>query len=260
MSLTAADLAAYIGAASWLPQIAGWIHGWWAKPIITIVADRTAELGFTRLGPILNIRMALSAERKDAIIDAFEATLTHEDGDQRRLRWAGMSETFSEITDGLGNKQVVSRETTVAFKIGTDALLEKYVRFQEPRFSEQSQAVTNDLVSHFTFLRNNKPETFVQETLSSKQFRDTLDTIRRGYWWKPGLYTVSFSMQATERIVLRHNTYVFSLSAIDVDAMNQNLATLETDLINTVNSNLPDPTYLPVNWLWRYVSILRKAA
>jgi hypothetical protein len=61
----------------------------------------------------------------------------HEDGDARVFRWAGLSETFSEIRDNAGNRQVVSREQTpIALKIGTESLVEKFVRFQEPRYQE----------------------------------------------------------------------------------------------------------------------------
>ena len=135
--MTAAEFAAYIGAAAWLPQIAAWIYRVLAKPKITIVPDRYADVGFTSYGPIFNIRMAFTADRKGAIIDGFELDLRHADGDVRTLRWSGLSETFSEITDAMGNRQIVGRDQTpIALKIWTESLVEKIVRFQEPRYHE----------------------------------------------------------------------------------------------------------------------------
>jgi hypothetical protein len=135
--MTPAEIAAYIGAAAWLPQIATWAYRKFVQPAVTIVPDKYAEVGFTPFGPIFNVRMAFSTENKDLIVDGFELLLRHSDGDTRTLRWSGLSETFSEITDAAGNRQVVSRDQTpIALKIGTESLIEKFVRFQEPRYHE----------------------------------------------------------------------------------------------------------------------------
>ena len=90
-SMTTAEIAAYIGAAAWLPQIATWLYRRFVRPLITIVPDKYAEVGFTSYGPIFNVRMAFSSERKDVIIDGFEILLEHEDGDTRTVRWAGLT-------------------------------------------------------------------------------------------------------------------------------------------------------------------------
>ena len=79
--MTAAELAAYIGAAAWLPQIVSWVHRWFVTPKITIIPDRYADVGFTSYGPIFNVRMAFASDRKDAIIDGFELVVQHTDGD-----------------------------------------------------------------------------------------------------------------------------------------------------------------------------------
>lgn len=146
------EIAAYLGAAAWLPQIIYWIYRLYITPQITIVPDKLLELSFTSLGPSLNLRMAFSADRKDAIIDSFEVILKHEDGEERTLRWSGMNETFSEVTDSMGNRQVISKEQpAIAFKIGTESLLEKFVRFHEPRFYDSMRPLVNELTNHFDF-------------------------------------------------------------------------------------------------------------
>lgn len=59
-----AEIAAYIGAAAWAPQIGSWMYGWLVKPRVQILPERMVEVGFTTLGPIFNIRLALSASKK----------------------------------------------------------------------------------------------------------------------------------------------------------------------------------------------------
>jgi hypothetical protein len=212
----------------------------------------------TRFGPIFNLGMALTSDRKPAIIESFYATLKHQDGESRSLIWAGMSETFSEITDPLGNRQIVARETSIAFKISPDVLLEKFVRFQEPRFNEQTQGVINEFASHFTFLRNTS-EKFVEQILRSKELHNVLETQKGCFWWKAGRYDVTFSMGAAKPLTIEKAHYSIRLTNADVDALKHNFATLEAELRNIVNSHLPGYEPEPVNWTWRDVTLEKGA-
>jgi hypothetical protein len=173
MSFKPDEIAAYIGAAAWLPQILTWLYNKLSKPKVIIVPDKTAEIGFTRFGPIFNLRMAIASENRDVIINSLEMILTHEDGETRKFLWSGFSETFSEITDEDGRRQVVSRDQTpIALKISTQILTEKFFRFQEPRYHEQDRKFTIPLVEHFKFLKSqtpNDPHEYVKKTLESKE-------------------------------------------------------------------------------------------
>jgi len=51
--MTPAEIAAYIGAAAWLPQIATLIYRYFVQPVVTIIPDKYAEVGFTSLGQSL---------------------------------------------------------------------------------------------------------------------------------------------------------------------------------------------------------------
>ena len=55
------EIAAYIGAAAWLPQIAAWIYRSVIKPKLRVIPNQFAEVGFTTYGPIFNVRMASSS-------------------------------------------------------------------------------------------------------------------------------------------------------------------------------------------------------
>lgn len=168
--MTSAEIAAYFGAAAWLPQIATWLYRKFVHPVAMIIPDKYAEVGFTPLGPIFNLKMAFSAERKGLIVDGFELRLKHSDGDTHTLRWAGFSETFSEITDNAGNRQVVSRaQTPIALKIGTESLIEKLVRFQEPNYHKTDRPVVLALFAHLNFLKQSIPKDYVAQTLASKE-------------------------------------------------------------------------------------------
>ena len=254
--MTPAEIAAYIGAAAWLPQIATWIYRKFVQSVVTIVPDKYAEVGFTAFGPIFNVRMAFSAENKDLIVDGFELLLRHSDGDTRTLRWSGLSETFSEITDAAGNRQVVGRDQTpIALKIGTESLLEKFVRFQEPRYHETDRPVMSSLIAHFNFLKRSSPGDYVAQTLSSKELFAVLETRQKSFWWKPGRYQITLQLSSPKKFQLTHSQFHFELTSVDIDRLKQNVATLDSDLGNVISSNLPDFKGQPVNWNWANVDV-----
>jgi hypothetical protein len=254
--MTPTEIAAYIGAAAWLPQIATWIYRRFVQPIVTIVPDNYAEIGFTSYGPIFNMRMAFSAENKDLIIDGFELHLRHEAGDTYTLRWAGLKETLSEITDASGNRQVIERDQTpIALKIGTESLIEKFVRFQEPRYHETDRPVTSNLIAHFNFLKRSNPEDYVSQTLSSKELFSVLEARKKAFWWKTGRYQITLKLSSPKQFKLKQSQFGFMLASIDIDRLKENLNNIEIELKNLVKSNLPDFQREEINWSWANVNV-----
>jgi len=254
------EIAAYIGAAAWLPQIASWIYRRVIRPSVRIVPNQYAEAGFTSLGPIFNLRMAFSVDNKDMVIDGMELLLRHQDGESRMLRWAGLGETFSEITDAAGNKQVVSRDQSpIAIKVGTQSLLEKFVRFQEPRYHEGDRPLTQALVAHFNYLKQTKPDAYVADALACKELFSLLEARRKAFWWKPGRYDIEVQLSSPQKFNLSSGRFRFDLTANDVQLLQRNFATLEAEVRNIISSNLPNFQAQPVNWNWANVDVLRAA-
>ncbi len=252
------EIAAYIGAAAWLPQIGAWIYRWFVRPSIRIVPNPYAEAGFTSYGPIFNLRMAFSVENKDIVIDGMSLVLRHEDGETRTLRWAGLGETFSEITDAAGNKQVVGRDQSpIAIKVGTQTLLEKFVRFQEPRYHESDRPLIQALVAHFNFLKQTKPQGYVAEVLSSKELFALLEARGKSFWWKPGRYDFEVQLTSPQKFHLVSPYFHFELTTNDVERLKSNIITSEIDIKNIISSNLPDFQVQPVNWNWANVDVHR---
>jgi hypothetical protein len=252
------EIAAYIGAAAWLPQIAAWIYRAMVRPKLRVVPDQFAEVGFTTYGPIFNVRMAFFVENRDMIIDGLDLVVQHEDGESRSFRWAGLGETFSEITDSAGNKQIVSRDQSpIAVKVSTQTLLEKFVRFQEPRFHQVDRLTTRSLVAHFNFLRQKSPDSFVPEAFASKEFYAVIEGRQKWFWWKPGRYETTLKPSSPQKFTVIEAKFAFELSPVDVDHLKKNLPVLEAEIRNLISSNLQDFKPLPINWQWANVGLLR---
>lgn len=252
------EIAAYIGAAAWLPQIFTWIYRSMVKAKLRVVPDQIAEVGFTNFGPIFNVRMAFFVEHRDLIVDGIELAVRHQDGETRHLRWAGLGETFSEITDSSGNKQIVSRDQSpIAIKVVTQSLLEKFVRFQEPTYHAADKALTLTLVSHFNFLKQRDPQSFVPEVLASKEFFNVVDARQKWFWWKPGRYQVTLKPTSPQKFELTGATFAFELQAVDVEILRRNVPLIDTEVRNLISSNLPDAKPQPIVWQWANVSLVR---
>jgi hypothetical protein len=250
------ELAAYIGAAAWLPQIAVWIYRAAVRPRLRVIPNQFAEVGFTTYGPIFNVRMAFLVEHQDLIIDGLDLTVRHEDGESRTFRWAGLGETFSEITDSAGNKQIVSKDQSpIAIKVVVQALLEKFVRFQEPRFHQADSATTRALVTHFNFVKQKSPEIFVAEVLASKEFFSVVEGRQKWFAWKPGNYSLQLHPTSPQKFRLINPNYSFELTPVDVEHLRRNLPVVETEIRNVISSNLPDHKAEPLHWQWANVLI-----
>ena len=257
-SLKPEEIAAYIGAAAWAPQIITWIYKWIVKTTLRIVPDRIAEIGFTNFGPIFNVRMAFFVENRDLIIDEIELVLRHQDGETRNFRWAQLGETFSEITDSAGNRQIVTRDQTpIAVKVVTASLLEKTVRFQEPRYHEADKPATARLVAHFGYLKQRNPLSYVPDTLACKEYFDTVELRQKWFWWKPGRYEVTLQPKSPQKFNLAPSSFAFELQDIDIDNLRRNIPMIETEVRNIISSNLPNSTQGQLFWHWANVSIRR---
>lgn len=256
--MSPAEVAAYVGAAAWLPQVAGWIYRRYVEPVLSVMPDAYAEVGFTSFGPIFNMRMALSAEHKDLIIDDFALELVHSDGDSHTMRWAGLQETFSQITDLAGNRQTVSRDQTpIAVKVGTESLIDKFVRFQQPDYFETDRPLFLDLVAHFNFLKvsESEPSRYVERALASKELFAVVEGRKKAFWWKPGRYRVSLKVSSPKPFKLARSQFEFNLTSLDIDRLVKNLETLKIEIDDTISSNLPKFQARPINWNWANVNV-----
>ncbi|MEN6372704.1 MAG: hypothetical protein ABFD64_11915 [Armatimonadota bacterium] len=255
--MTATDIAAYIGAAAWLPPIAYGIYRWLTKPIVQIAPEMQFELGFTNLGPIFNIRLALSASKMDTIIDRIWVELHHEGGDTHRLAWTGMRETFSEITDSAGNKQRVEKDQpAIALKLATPLLTEKIIRFQDLDFHSRLRPILGALIEHEAYLKSQNDD-YQQIIMASAQMFKFLEFYRSSFWWKTGKYIIQFVIESRDNAILKKEAFSFELEQYDVDALQQNVNLVKVNIENAVKSSQPDFEPYNVSWAWRIIPLVK---
>lgn len=251
------EIAAYVGAAAWLPHLIQWGYHYFAKPLLTISLGRKIEIGFTQLGPILNIQMAFCVENKDMIVDEIKIDIQHQEGERRCFTWYGLGENVSEITDNLGNKQTVRKDQKepIAIKVSKDGLIEKSVRFQDPRYHREIQIQMGELKDQARYIlqKQIEPEVAISELFSSKQYLQACEGRRQHFWWKAGGYSVRVGVQSKKSFLQDEAEFRFDLTQNDINLLQANCALVEAAVKNDLGKGLPDYEPIPTKWRWVYV-------
>jgi hypothetical protein len=245
-----AEIAAYVGAAAWLPQIVALVYRAAVRPKVTIVPEKKTEIGYTSFGPIFNLRLAVSAARKDTIIDHVGASIRHEDGATHEFAWAGMRETFSEIKDLSGNMQFIERDySPIALVLARFGVIERFFRFQLPLFHSKLKVVLRKATDHQAYLKSIKAD-YHEDLLNSKEVHDVLECYEQFFLWKSGRYTVDFSVKSPGKVILTKSAYVFDLKPYEIEDLKNNLPLLKVEAANLAKSDIQGFKPEVLNWRW----------
>lgn len=250
------DIVAYIGAAAWLPQIFQLFYRFFTKPKLKIYVNNVAEVSYTSFGPIFNIRMSLLSEKKPLLLENLTLEIKHSDGDTHILQWIGITEVHSEISDQNGNKQYITKDLPpIALKLSQDLLNEKLIKFQEPKFHKQDQALQNEVNSHLSFLINKNPDNYIQAIIESSQKHNLINFRENYFWWKKGTYSVFLKAESSESFNYNNNEITFTLSQTDIDIMKYNFNNNKQYVDDLLGQNGNPET---IRWNWLYPKIEKK--
>ena len=249
--MTPAEIAAYIGAAAWLPLIVTWIYRAYVTPKVRLVASPNVEIGYTVFGPIFNLGCALSASRKDAVIQNIKITVQHERGQSSVLTWKTLNETFSQIRSATGETAEVSKsQPAIALKVSTISLVEKVIGFQDLEFQDRGRILVNSVVEHMNFLKKSEPD-YADKTIKSKPSADLVDFYKRNVFWQEGRYTAMVRIELAETRKPTLQKLEFVLSPNDADRLSQNVSENERYVTDTIKT--PETAH-KIQYLWNWTS------
>lgn len=219
---------ALIGAAAWLPQLGFVVYRSVITPRVVLIPVPELELGYTYFGPILNVKASLFAERKDAIILDMTVVLRHEHGREIVLEWHSFVEEFSELRDASGEATKVTRDQmATALRVSTAMPSEKFIRFQDPTFQDETRSLTRVAMEELERLKRAGSEEAVTEYLRSKENEALMSHFRHGLPWEAGRYEVTLRMQMLDRDEPAVAKSTFDLSQGEVDRIRKNIAATE---------------------------------
>ncbi len=254
------EILAIFGALAWLPHLLKMIKNKFIQPVIRIVTQRTAEIGYTTLGHIFNIKIAFACKNKDVVISGIKVKLKHESGDEKLLSWQGITQRFGEFKSAEGSSIPWEKEQTVlAIKLNPRDIEERSIRFQDDDYLLKKEDHENKIVKKHSHLRKNVNLKF-EEIKSLEEYQDLETFIKQSFNWKVGKYTVTFILQSPENFKLLDNIYTFEINALDIDAFEKNKEFISETYFNIFNLIInPEYKAKSVTWNWRY-PILKKSS
>jgi hypothetical protein len=251
VNFTTTDIIAYLGAASWLPQIISWIARVCIKPVVTIIPEKNAEIGYTVYGPIFNLRLAINVDRKDSLVHHLGVTIQHEDGSKHEFEWSGMIETFSQVKSSRGESQVIERNIIpISIKLSPSFLMERFFRFNEIQFAINNKIALDNLDEQQVYMKKHN-KAYQDEFMKSKHLDDYLRFIREHFFWKAGVYHISFNIRSQPKSKLTENAFKFELTQKNIDSLRENLTQVEVAIENYIKTgDYPNYTQKDVKWVW----------
>lgn len=248
---SATDWIAAIGAAAWVPQIVEWIWRAGSQPKLRVRAGGNLQVGHTWLGGTLGLNIAITSERKDALVDGIRAVVTHERGDRRQFSWALATENQTELRSDAGASLQMSRtQTVLALKASTQALAERFISLNDSAEQPAFLAIQNEAKNVYGEQRTKGGvdwSTFLLEPAAEAVRRE----FARAFHWQEGGYRLEiiFSMVGggdhTER-------FEFNLAREDVEQVRANLDRWGEGLSAAIGGG----GWL--NWNWSYPTLVRR--
>jgi len=246
------DFIAILGALAWLPHLIRILNEYFSIPEIRIITQRTAEIGFTTFGPILNIRLAFSIKNKEAVISAIKIKLQHASGEERILSWQGIIQRMGEMKNVEGFSIPFEKEQSVlAIKLSPKEIEERLIRFQEDEYHNNKEIYEAKAAKKLVYLQS-KDKTFnVEEYLQTEEMKDLITFITHWFNWKQGEYKIIFEVHSPEKFKIIDNEYKFHLSPLDIEVLEKNKDLIELSFKEELNT-IFIKDYKPKNLIWNW--------
>jgi hypothetical protein len=250
--VTLTDIAAIVGALAWLPPIFIAVRNWMTRPQIRVITQPSPEIGFTSVGTILNLRIALTVTHKDIVITGIRLKIKHESGEEMALFWRGIVQNMGTMKyPQLGSVPFEKELNVLAMKVSLKDVEERFIRFQNVDFLQKKaalEAATSKTMSHLR-----KSEAFDGSTfIKSSEMADLYSLIKQSFSWKPGGYQLEVLLESPDAFSVLDNKYSFTLSPHHVQNLSSNLSHIEQDYANQILPAKADEALTPIQWNWVY--------
>ena len=242
---------ALIGAFAWLPHVVIFLKDIFSKPEIRIIIGKTAELGFTTLGAILNLRIAFAVKNKDIVISGIKLRLKHESGEEKVFSWQGIVQNMLQMKSPEGGLIPFEKELTVlAIKLAPKEIEERFIRFQDQAYHTNKEVYEMKSAKKLIYMQESGNPDF-DAFLNSEEMRDLYSFIKQSFNWKSGNYSVIFEIESPEKFILKDNEYKFELTSIDVEHIEKNKGIIERSYEYEVKPKKDEEVRQDLVWAWR---------
>jgi hypothetical protein len=249
------DGIAILGALAWTPHLITLIKNYLTKPKVRIITSRSAEIGFTSLGPILNLHLAFSVEHKDVVVSDLKIRLKHSSGEERIFEWQGIKQSVGTMTTpDAGSMPFEKEHSVLAIKLNQAQIEERFIRFQDVAFITSKKKYENDAIKKIAYLKAERKYD-ADEFLREQEMTELYSFNKHAFPWKEGEYIASIEIESPEEFILADNVRNFSLSSVDIEELSKNKDMIEMDYKRMlVAQKEGDPE---IAWQWRSAMLIK---
>jgi len=223
-------ILATAGALAWLPHLFMWFYIWLVKPVIRFLPESKAEIGYTTLGPIINIFFAISTSKKDALIDKISLSLVHSSGDRQDFWWSHLDEKGFAMTAPTGETaEFRKNQPAIALKVNMVGLAEKKIFFQNFNFFGKANSLYLSAIEKRDHLKRTKEEAYIDKALKTEEYLKFSDYYKDKFPWKEGTYTITLYVHEVTLKRPHRETFQFILSKSNVDMLKENILTAQDE-------------------------------
>jgi hypothetical protein len=255
--VTVIEIAAVVGALAWLPPIFVAFRSWLTKPRIRVITQPTPEIGFTPLGAIVNLRIALTVEHKDIVVTGIRLQVTHESGETTWFSWRGIVQRMGTMNyPEIGAVPFEKESNVLAMKVSQKDVEERFVRFQNLEFLQGKAEREAVSLKNMTYLQQTNafdPLTFVH----SLEMTDVYSYIRQAFSWKPGTYRLKAVLESPDDFSVLDDKYSFALSPLQVQTLSGNLQYIEKYYLGEIVPLKEGEKLEQIPWKWVYPEMPR---
>ena len=250
MGIRIIDLAAIVGAAAWLPPLLKLL----ARRQIRFIPASTTEIGYSLLGPIINITFSISAAKKEALIEKIDLDITHESNTQASFSWQLISEIPFETQSSSGEVTFFTKnQGAAALKIPVSILIDRKIGFQSSSFLKRKINALNgiqDKEVHLSIIKNpDLPDSLFKE----KEWTDFEQFLRSEFFWKQGRYEATLrAFESSEKKPFLEK-YSFELSKSQILMLERNIELALEGFKNSYYLSYKKISKLPslqLNWIY----------
>jgi hypothetical protein len=253
--MTFMDWVAVIGALAWSPSVLKLAKDYFTKPEVRIITQPSTEIGFTTLGSIFNLRMALTVKNRDLVLTGIRLHIKHESGEIREFQWQGIVQKMGQMNyPQVGAVPFEKESSVLAIKVLEQNIDERFIRFQETSFINSKFSLEQLALKKLAFLRQRGEVDYVT-FLNGEEMSELYRFIKQSSAWKQGRYTVTFELSSPKRFKVVNNKYEFHLSPVDIEELEGNKNLIEMAYLHEYVPPAAGEIRPTAPWMWRYPAL-----
>lgn len=208
------DVVAVIGALSWTIPLGSFLKRKLFKPLVRLRRDKTAEIGYTEMGPVFNFNAAIYSDMP-ILIEKIECVVSHHNGSRHIFRCHDTHDLAK-----IDSKGLAVPISAIAIAVDPQRGVQVQLRNRIWNFTKKSFDLVSSLDAEIDAIKRRKGSAADLE--ATKSFQELRAFYVNGNIWIAGDYSVDISLYCDRPINFSPKKIKFSLSESEAERLSRN--------------------------------------